>query len=133
MKLRYLIFLPALLPATVLAGTVIYTDSRHMPQNLPDNATVVLLDGPDKLQEEMFGQLPADPRQAEVQARQAMASPDWQQKQQQLVTSYHQVVHAWELGIRKFPAIVFDDRDVVYGTTDIAQAEMLRQQAGGQQ
>ncbi|MBJ2720041.1 DUF1525 domain-containing protein, partial [Salmonella enterica subsp. enterica serovar Newport] len=38
-----------------------------------------------------------------------------------------------ELGIRKVPAVVFDDRDVVYGTTDVARAQALRLQAGGGQ
>jgi integrating conjugative element protein (TIGR03757 family) len=36
------------------------------------------------------------------------------------------VVRAWELGVKKVPAVVFDDRDVVYGTADIARATALR-------
>lgn len=83
---------------------------------------MVLLDGPDRLQADMFGELPADPQQAEAQVRQIMTSPAWQQKQLQLNDSYRQVVRAWELGIKKVPAVVFDDRDVVYGTTDVAVA-----------
>ncbi|NUU69139.1 TIGR03757 family integrating conjugative element protein [Enterobacteriaceae bacterium BIT-l23] len=133
MKLRNLILLPALLPVTVLAGTVLYTDSQHIPENLPPDIAVVLLDEPDRLQADMFGQLSPDPEQAAAQARQVMASPQWQQRQQQLVTSYRQVVRAWELGVRKVPAVVFDDRDVVYGTTDVVRATALRQQAGGGQ
>ncbi|HBU0005360.1 TPA: TIGR03757 family integrating conjugative element protein, partial [Klebsiella pneumoniae] len=31
MKLTSLVFLPALLPASVLAGTVAFTDSQHLP------------------------------------------------------------------------------------------------------
>ncbi|WP_368545869.1 TIGR03757 family integrating conjugative element protein [Klebsiella pneumoniae] len=133
MKLRNLLPLPALLPVSVLAGTVVYTDSQHLPENRPPDAVVVLLDEPERLQAKMFGQLPADPEQAAEHAKQIMTSPQWQQKQQQLVTAYRQVVHAQELGIRKVPAVVFDDRDVVYGTTDVAQAQALRLQAGGGQ
>ncbi|WP_261745698.1 TIGR03757 family integrating conjugative element protein, partial [Salmonella enterica] len=92
----------------------------------------VLLDGPDQLQAEMFGELPADPQQAEAQVRQVMASSAWQQKQLQLNDSYRQVVRAWELGIKKVPAVVFDDRDVVYGTTDVDVATSLRNRGGGQ-
>lgn len=132
MKLTSFVFLPALLPASVLAGTVLFTDSQHLPANLPPGVPVVLLDGPDRLQAEIFGELPADPQQASARVRQVMASPAWQQKQQQLSDSYHQVVRAWELGIKKVPAVVFDDRDVVYGTTDIAVATSLRNQGGGQ-
>lgn len=70
MKLTSLVFLPALLPASVLAGTVVFTDSQHLPTNLPPDVPVVLLDGPDRLQADMFGELPADPQQAEAQVRQ---------------------------------------------------------------
>jgi len=42
------------------------------------------------------------------------------------------VVRAWELGIKKVPAVVFDDRDVVYGTTDVDVATSLRNRGGGQ-
>lgn len=130
MKLRDFILLPALLPVSVLASTVVYTDSQHLPENLSPNVVVVLLDEPERLQAKVFGQLPADP---ELAAMQVMSSPQWQQKQQQLVTAYRQVVHARELGIRKVPAVVFDERDVVYGTTDVARAQALRLQAGGGQ
>lgn len=133
MKLRDFILLPALLPVSVLASTVVYTDSQHLPENLFPDVVVVLLDEPERLQAKVFGQLPADPEQGAMQARQVMSSPQWQQKQQQLVTAYRQVVHARELGIRKVPAVVFDDRDVVYGTTDVARAQALRLQAGGGQ
>lgn len=133
MKLRNFLPLPALLSVSVLASTVIYTDSQHFPENLPPDAVVVLLDEPDRLQAKMFGLLPADPELAAVQVKQVMSSPQWQQKQQQLVTAYRQVMHAQELGISKVPAVVFNDRDVVYGTTDVAQAQSLRLQAGGVQ
>lgn len=133
MKLRNFLLLPALLPASVLASTVVYTDSQHLPANLSPDVVVVLLDEPERLQAKVFGQLPADPELAAMQARQVMSSPWWQQKQQQLVAAYRQVVHARELGIRKVPAVVFDERDVVYGTTDVAHAQALRLQAGGGQ
>lgn len=133
MKLRNYILLPTLLPVSVLASTVIYTDSQHLPEHFLPDVVVVLLDEPERLQLKMFGQLPADPEQATMQARQVMSSPRWQQKQQQLVTAYRKVVHARELGIRKVPAVVFNDRDVVYGTTDVARAQALRLQAGGSQ
>lgn len=133
MKLRDFILLPALLPVSVLASTVVYTDSQHLPENLSLDVVVVLLDEPERLQAKVFGQLPADPELAAMQAGQVMSSPQWQQKQQQLATAYRQVVHARELGIRKVPAVVFDDRDVVYGTTDVARAQALRLQAGGGQ
>ncbi|MCO0208827.1 TIGR03757 family integrating conjugative element protein [Escherichia coli] len=132
MKLRNFILLTALMPVSVLAGMVVYTDSQHLPENPPPDVVVVLLDEPDQLQAEMFGELPADTQQAEAQVRQVMASSTWQQKQLQLNDSYRLVVRAWELGIKKVPAVVFDDRDVVYGTTDVDVATSLRKRGGGQ-
>ena len=132
MKLRNFILLTALMPVSVLAGMVVYTDSQHLPENPPPDVVVVVLDEPDQLQAEMFGELPADPQQAEAQVRQVMASSAWQQKQLQLNDSYRLVVRAWELGIKKVPAVVFDDRDVVYGTTDVDVATSLRKRGGGQ-
>ncbi|MDI1118295.1 DUF1525 domain-containing protein, partial [Escherichia coli] len=48
------------LPATVVAGTTLYTDSAHLPVNPPPDVQVVLLDGPQQLQDAFFGPLPAD-------------------------------------------------------------------------
>ncbi|CDL86500.1 putative exported protein (fragment) [Xenorhabdus cabanillasii JM26] len=48
--------------------------------------------------------------------------------EQQLINAYRDVVGAWQRGIRQYPAVVFDDRDVVYGTADVAKAIALREQ-----
>ncbi|EXU75323.1 TIGR03757 family integrating conjugative element protein [Erwinia mallotivora] len=116
--------LAALLFSTgVSAGKVIYTDGAHpVAADLPADVTVTLLDAPDLLQSELFGPLPADPGQAERQARAVVASPDFTKNQQALADAYAGVVHAWSLGLEKYPAVVFDDKWVVYGTTDIAVA-----------
>lgn len=52
--------------------------------------------------------------------------------QAELAERYREVAHAWSLGVKKYPAVVFDDRDVVYGTTDVAEAAQLRAQEGVQ-
>lgn len=119
-----------LLPLPVLAGTVLYTDSHHPPVNLTPETVVVYLDGPGALAESMTGSLPADPQQAEAMARAVMQSPEWREKDRQLRVVYGRVIHAWELGVEKYPAVVFDDRDVVYGTVDVAQALAIRARGG---
>ncbi|KXN11022.1 TIGR03757 family integrating conjugative element protein, partial [Escherichia coli] len=96
----------------------------------PPDVQVVLLDGPQQLQDAFFGPLPADSEVAEVVVREHMQSPEWQSVQADLADRYRQVTHAWSLGLKKYPAVVFDDREVVYGTTDVAQAERLRSQGG---
>jgi len=114
-----------------MAGTVVFTDAQHPPLNLTADTEVVWLDGPDRLQQTIFGELSSDPQQAALQAQQVIQSSDWPQKQAQIAGAYRQVVHAWEIGLHKYPAVVFDDRDVVYGTADVAQASQHRSQGAG--
>ena len=134
MKISTLLTLfPLLMPASVLAGTVLYTDSHHPPTNIDASVSVIYLDGPEQLQKQLFGELSSNPDEAERQAQAVLKSPQWQANEQQLATVYRAVVHAWELGVKKVPAVVFDDTDVVYGTADVAQAVSLRQQAQGGQ
>jgi len=88
--------------------------------------TVIYLDGPEQLQTQLFGALSSNPDEAQRQAQAVLQSPQWQAHEQELATVYRAVVRAWELGVKKVPAVVFDDRDVVYGTADIARATALR-------
>ncbi|WP_308066105.1 TIGR03757 family integrating conjugative element protein [Escherichia marmotae] len=127
---RNLLYSFLALPVISVAGTTVYTDSAHPPVNLPPEVQVVLLDGPQQLQDAFFGPLPADPEAAEAVVREHMQSPEWASAQADLAERYRLVIHAWLLGLEKYPAVVFDDREVVYGTTDVAQAERLRSQGG---
>lgn len=127
---RNLLYSFLALPVISVAGTTVYTDSAHPPVNLPPEVQVVLLDGPQQLQDAFFGLLPADPEAAEAVVREHMQSPEWASAQADLAERYRLVIHAWLLGLEKYPAVVFDDREVVYGTTDVAQAERLRSQGG---
>lgn len=104
------------------AATVVYTDSYHPPSNVT-SGLVVYLDAPDTVQRRLFGELPADPVQAERIAKTIIQSPDWQQKQQQIGQAYRGLLQAYSLKLEKYPAVVFDDRYVVYGTADVAVAE----------
>lgn len=100
------------------------------PQNLTEESSVVWLDGPERLQDSIFGKLATDFQLAAQQAREIIQSPQWPGQQEQIAQAYRQVVHAWEIGLRKFPTVVFDDRDVVYGTADVAREATLRSQGG---
>ncbi|EIZ0835676.1 TIGR03757 family integrating conjugative element protein [Escherichia coli] len=120
------------LPTAVSADITLYTDSQHPPVNPPSDVRVILLDGPEQLQARFFGALPADAGEAEERVRARMQSPEWGAMQAELAERYREVAHAWSLGVKKYPAVVFDDRDVVYGTTDVAEAAQLRAQEGVQ-
>lgn len=104
------------------AAITVYTDSHHPPLNAASDQ-VVYLDAPDTVQRQLFGELPADPVQAEQVAKTIIQSPGWQQKQQQIGQAYQGVLQAYSLKLAKYPAVVFDDRYVVYGTADVALAE----------
>ncbi|PLY36684.1 TIGR03757 family integrating conjugative element protein [Pectobacterium versatile] len=101
------------------AGTVIYTDSAHPVSSVSSDIPVIYLDAVAKAEQDLFGQLPTDATQAEKQAREIVGSSAFIKQQQQIQDAYQGVVRAWSLGVKKYPAIVFDDRWVVYGTTDI--------------
>lgn len=127
MKISSLLTLfPLMMPASLIASTVLYTDSHHPPMNNDASVTVIYLDGPEQLQMQLFGALSSNPDEAQRQAKAVLQSPQWQAHEQELATVYSALVRAWELGVKKVPAVVFDDRDVVYGTADIAQATALR-------
>ncbi|MBA4823403.1 TIGR03757 family integrating conjugative element protein [Pantoea ananatis] len=112
-----------LLTTSAHAGTVIYTDHAHpVTGELSPDVTLTELDAPDRFQAQLFGPLSANPAQAEQQARAVISSPAFRQNQQALAASYAGVAHAWSLGLEKYPAVVFDDKWVVYGTTDVAAA-----------
>uniref|UniRef100_UPI001F446884 TIGR03757 family integrating conjugative element protein n=1 Tax=Xenorhabdus sp. Sc-CR9 TaxID=2584468 RepID=UPI001F446884 len=86
------------------------------------------LDAPEQQQRQIFARLPADSQQAATQVRAILQSPQWREQEQQLINAYRAVVHARQAGVRRYPAVVFDDRDIVYGTADVAKATALREQ-----
>ncbi|EIP1031192.1 DUF1525 domain-containing protein, partial [Escherichia coli] len=92
---RNLLYSFLALPVISVAGTTVYTDSAHPPVNLPPEVQVVLLDGPQQLQDAFFGLLPADPEAAEAVVREHMQSPEWSSAQANLTERYRLVTHAW--------------------------------------
>lgn len=108
--------------SSLLASTVIYTDSCYPVISSGTDISVVLLDAPEQLQARLFGALSADPGQAEQQAQRIIVSEDFLAQQTQLELAYEGLLTAWMLGLKKYPAVVFDEQWVVYGTTDVAEA-----------
>ncbi|HBC5673692.1 TPA: TIGR03757 family integrating conjugative element protein [Citrobacter koseri] len=122
MKIPFCCLAALFLSVGAHAGTVIYTDSSHSVTVNPGGVTVIELDAPGRVQATIFGELSADPTLAEQRARAVIASPDFRQHQQQLTDAYAGVTRAWSVGLEKYPAVVFDDLFVVYGTTDVNEA-----------
>ncbi|EGP1135930.1 TIGR03757 family integrating conjugative element protein [Salmonella enterica] len=124
---RYLSLLAFTVSASSFASIAVYTDRHHPPINVSPDTRVVYLDAAEQRQQNMFGTLAKDPAQAERQAQSVIHAAGWSQQQAALVQAYQGLILAWQLGLKKYPAVVFDDRDVVYGTADIALAQSYRQ------
>ncbi|MEY5215386.1 TIGR03757 family integrating conjugative element protein [Salmonella enterica subsp. enterica serovar Corvallis] len=132
---RNLIILPLLLSLLLLslpsrASMVVYTDHVHPPAGVTGDTRVVWLDAPEQLQQSLFGSLASAPKEAERQAQAVIHSAGWQQKQAELAQAYRGLLQAWLLGLEKYPAVVSDDRYVVYGTADAVVADGLFRSQG---
>lgn len=121
------------LPFSVSAGVVLYTTSDNPPTNTGGEAEIVYLDASETLTDAWFtGQGIELSAQNAPQVAQALQSPEWQAQEAQLQQAYQGVIRAWQLGVERIPAVVVDDKWVVYGATDIDRArsevELYRQQ-----
>lgn len=117
-SLTLLFLIGTLISLTGQANVLIFTDQEHPVINAGDYP-VIYLDAPSKIAESLSLDLSSNPTEAAKQANSRIQDPVMQQ---QLMHSYLQVVKAWQLGITKIPAIVVDDKYVVYGQADIQQA-----------
>lgn len=84
-------------------------------------ARVIEIDAPQRIEEELAARLPADPQQAAAQAGARLESGGSNQ-QQRMREAYQGLVDAWSLGITKVPAVVVDQRYVVYGEQSLDKA-----------
>lgn len=103
------------------ADVLAISDHAHPLTNLA-GARVLLLDAPERLEQQLSEGLPADPRQAAALMQQRLRSASAQQLGRDLVKAHQDVADAWSLGVTKVPAVVVDRRYVVYGQPDVAAA-----------
>jgi integrating conjugative element protein (TIGR03757 family) len=110
----------ALSPAAIAGEVLVVTDTRH-PVTAYAEARIVELDRPSRIEAALTAELPVDPARAAalVQQRLRDGGQDWQR---QLGRAYQDVIEAWQLGVAKLPAVVVDQRYVVYGEVDVARA-----------
>ncbi|MFP1824522.1 TIGR03757 family integrating conjugative element protein [Lonsdalea quercina] len=92
-----------------------------MANSSPD-IVVQVLEDTRQWEQTLFANLSASPKQAERQVLLRMQQTDWQEQEAQLTRAYQVLMDAWSMGIAKVPAVVFEDKYVVYGTTDIGLA-----------
>ncbi|KTT30107.1 hypothetical protein SB18R_02680 [Pseudomonas oryzihabitans] len=122
LPLRWLICALAACSAQLAGAEVLaISDAAHPLTDLA-GARVVLLDAPERLEQQLSEGLPADPRQAVAIMQQRMHSASAQQLVRDLAKAHQDVADAWSLGVAKLPAVVVDRRYVVYGQPDVAAA-----------
>lgn len=114
------ILLVAALSAAAQAETWVITDSQHPVHGQPDR--LILLDAPEQLEADLSADLPSNPEQAAAQAKQRL-NAGGRGLQQRLADAYQGVTDAWSLGITKIPAIIIDQRYVLYGERDVETAK----------
>lgn len=107
-------------PVTFAADVVVVTDSRH-PVKTMGGERLIELDEAPRIEAELSANLPTNPDQATalVKRRLTQGGTDLQRR---IATAYQGVTDAWSLGITTIPAVVVDQRYVVYGESDVARA-----------
>jgi integrating conjugative element protein (TIGR03757 family) len=107
--------------ANVMATDVrVFTDRDH-PVEAPAGVHVVELDATTRIGSALAAGLPSDPAQAAAIVQQRLKERG-AALQRRLVDAYQGVADAWSLSVTKIPAVVVDQRYVVYGETDVARA-----------
>jgi integrating conjugative element protein (TIGR03757 family) len=106
------------------ASVTIVTDSVHPLHNIPDNAKIIMLDDSIKLHASLSDNLPNDPVQAEqlVKERLTALGSSYQKNMKQTLQD---ALAAYQLGVIKIPAVIQDNRYVVYGESDVSIALQL--------
>lgn len=115
------------LSALLVTGNVtaaeiwVVTDSHHPVAGAQAANRVIQLDAAQAIEAELSAQLPDDPQRAAVLVQRRLNEGGHAQ-QQRLREAYQGVTDAWSLGIISIPAVVVDQRYVVYGESDLNRA-----------
>ncbi len=106
--------------ATFAADVLVVTDSRH-PVKTMGSERLIELDEAHRIEAELSAELPTDPEQATAIVKRRLSSGG-AALQRRIASAYQGVADAWSLGITSIPAVVVDQRYVVYGEPDVARA-----------
>jgi len=110
-----------LLAGSASAQVWVITDTRHPVTGSASTQRIIQLDAAQHIEAELSANLPADPQQATTLVQQRL-NQGGQTLQQRLREAYQGVTDAWSMGITTLPAVVIDQRYVVYGETDLDKA-----------
>src|SRR3546814_16367539 len=108
-------------PVTFAADVVVGTDGQH-PVKTMGGERLIELDEAPRIEAELSANLPTDPDQATalVKRRLTQGGTDLPRR---IATAYQGVTDAWSLGLTAVPAVVVDQRYVVYGEPAVADGK----------
>lgn len=105
---------------------IVYTTKMYPIQNSQLASQIYYLDQVENFEESISRNLSKSPEIAEQEMRAFFNSADWKAQEQQLKDTYQGVISGWQNGIKKVPAVFFDNPQsspsVIYGTTDVQKA-----------
>lgn len=110
-------------PAWASENIVVFTLSSMPVVDADDRATVVYeLDSPDRVLASLSQGLSSDPDEAYREVMRRLNAPDWRGRLDAVEHSFAGVSAAWSHNISKLPAILINDRYVIYGIRDVTVA-----------
>ncbi|SDS20447.1 integrating conjugative element protein, PFL_4709 family [Halopseudomonas litoralis] len=101
-------------------GLIVVTDSLH-PIQAPAGARVIMLDAPARIEAELDVGLSGGASRSAAIVRRRLGEGG-EALQYRIAKAYQDVVDAWSLGITAIPAVVVDQRYVIYGEANVTQA-----------
>lgn len=107
----------------------VFSTSAYSIQNISLANAVYQLDGVEQWENQFSHILSSNPEDAEQHAKALFQMPETQERIKELQHQYQGVIHGWQNGIQKVPAILFESPHlgsaVVYGINDVQQAIVL--------
>ncbi|NUF49572.1 TIGR03757 family integrating conjugative element protein [Gilliamella sp. ESL0250] len=91
-------------------------------KNCHDNCQIYDLDSTEVLLNSFFGELPSDIDDAYSVVEKKLNLPEWKTHEAQIIEAQKTITKAFYLGVKKYPAIVINEKNVIYGITDVARA-----------
>lgn len=122
----------AIISAAAFAADVLVVTDSHHPVKTMGGERLIELDEAHRIEAELSAELPANPEQATAIVKRRLGSGG-ADIQRRLASAYQGVADAWSLGITSIPAVVVDQRYVVYGEPDVARAVARIEQHRGTQ
>lgn len=122
----------SLAQSAMAQSVTVFVDGQTPLQNSSSATAIFELDAAQRIEERMSADLPGNLQQAEQLMRTRMQSSAWRAMEIELQRSAEGLAKAKALGVTKLPAVVVDERYVVYGVTDVKRAvEMANVKGGG--